>query len=516
MNTLIDEYDVDVIPMMLSELLQGVAVSKMFQTLYGQMVVTHDVQVNHVQYDSRRVERGDLFVAIRGLGFDGHKFVSQAVANGAKVVIIEDDAALPDSFFMHAGVVKVVVQNSRVALARISANHFRHPSRQLMMIGVTGTNGKTTTTHLIKSILEASGYQSGLIGTIEYKIGNKILSATHTTPESFELNELLAQMVAERCSATVMEVSSHALHQHRVDGIHFQAAVFTNLTQDHLDYHQTMENYFNAKKMLFDSLTLSAYAVINIDDDWGERLFQATSSSKVSYSTTGAADVCSHNVMLTMNGTSFTAIHQGEETQLTSRLIGRFNVSNILAAFAFGVSMGIEKSILQKAIGITEPVRGRFEQITSPSGWTAIIDYAHTPDALLKAIFAVKDIFASTAQGKLITVFGCGGNRDRSKRPIMGDIATKHSDTTIITSDNPRSEDPDTIIDEIMTGVKPHAKVMRTPDRREAIITALKLASKNDVVLIAGKGHEDYQVIGNNKFHFSDKEAVKDYLHAHA
>jgi len=476
------------------------------------MVVTHDIQVNRVCYDSRRVARGDLFIAIRGSGFDGHAFVSQAVANGASVVVIEDDSVLPDSYFMHAGVVKIVVANTRVALARISANYFRHPSRELLMVGVTGTNGKTTTTHLIRSLLNAKGMTTGLIGTIQYEIGKQILPATHTTPESLELNELLAKMVEQHCDAAVMEVSSHALHQHRVEGIEFRAGVFTNLTQDHLDYHGTMPEYFNAKSILFESLPAAAFAVINVDDPWGEKMMTIGRSQKISYGTAASAEVRATDLSLSMHSTSCVISHGSERTAVESSLIGRFNVSNILAAFSTGVALGIEKNVIREAIHSTPVVRGRFEQIQSPRGWTAVVDYAHTPDALLKAITAVRDIFDGGNRGKLITVFGCGGNRDRTKRPQMGRIASEYSDIVVLTSDNPRHENPELILDEVFAGVKPGARVIREADRRTAIVQALSAAGDKDVVLIAGKGHEDYQVIGDTKIHFSDREVVEEFL----
>lgn len=498
--------------MMLAKLLEGVTVSKMFNSLFGQMVVTQDIDVRRIQYDSRRVQPGDLFVAIRGTASDGHRFIAQAVANGARVVVMEDDAALPDFYFMHAGAVKVVVPNSRIALARISARYFDNPSEKLTMIGVTGTNGKTTTTHLVQSILETSGRKCGLIGTIAYTIGSDMIPATHTTPESLELNELLSRMVSEGCVSAVMEVSSHALDQHRVDGIRFGAAVFTNLTQDHLDYHGTMESYFSAKKILFSGLGRDASAIVNIDDEWGGQMLQATAARTLSYGTGRGADVRATDIAYSMQGTKFTVVHAGEETPVETSLIGRFNVSNILAAFGTGIALDIPKPLLQRAIRSTRPVPGRFEQIDSPLGWVAVIDYAHTPDALEKALKAIHAVFGTEGRRKIITVFGCGGNRDKTKRPRMAAIATELSDLTVVTSDNPRHEDPEKIIDDVMAGVKAGAAVIRQADRRSAIAEALKHASAGDVVLIAGKGHEDYQVIGDRKIHFSDREVVQEFL----
>jgi UDP-N-acetylmuramoyl-L-alanyl-D-glutamate--2,6-diaminopimelate ligase len=518
MEILVHTYEqaTDSTRMTLSKLLEGVSVMKMFQTMYGKMVVTHDVQINAVQYDSRKITQGNLFVAIRGTASDGHTFITHAVNNGAKVVVMDDDKALPDSYFMHAGVVKIVVGDTRKALATISANYFDHPATKLQLIGVTGTNGKTTTTHLIKSILEAHGSTTGLIGTIEYVIGNNVIPATHTTPESLELQQLLANMEQQGCSSTVMEVSSHALHQHRVDEIPFRAGVFTNLTQDHLDYHGSMEEYFKAKQMLFEGLESTAVAVVNIDDEYGARMLDATSARKMKYGIASGSDVRGEKISLSMSGTRMAVVHEGETTDIASPLIGRFNVSNVLAAFATGIALGIPKQTIRHAIQSTTAVRGRFEQIASPAGWTAIVDYAHTPDALLKALTAVHEIFDGQRRGKIITVFGCGGNRDRLKRPKMAEIATAHSDVTIVTSDNPRQEKPETIIDEVIAGAKSGAEIVRETDRKLAIINALERASANDVVLIAGKGHEDYQIIKDEKIHFSDREVVEEFLRSRA
>ncbi len=501
--------------MTLSKILEGVKVLKMFQTLYGKLLMTQEIHINHVQYDSRKIVPDDVFVAIRGTESDGHKFIEKAVSSGAKVVVVENDSTLPDSYFMHSGVVKIVVPNSRAALAQMSANYFEHPSNKLKIIGITGTNGKTTTTHLIKSILEISGVKTGLIGTIEYKIGNEVVPASHTTPESLELNELLARMVQSGCTSAVMEVSSHALHQYRVAGINFIAAVFTNLTQDHLDYHGTMDEYFKAKKILFKGLQSNAFAIVNLDDKWGKRIPNVTLANVKSYGFDVSADFFAKNISISMKGVKFTIVYNGEETDVESRLIGRFNVSNILAAFSTGIALGIPKEIVRNAISKAEIVRGRFEQITSPNGWTAVIDYAHTPDALEKALKAIHDVFDSSSRGRIITVFGCGGNRDRTKRPKMTNIATTLSDITIVSSDNPRHEDPEAIIDEIMTGVKTGAKVYREADRKQAIFMALDIAKIDDVILIAGKGHEDYQVVGDRKIYFSDRKTVEEFLQAH-
>ncbi len=497
--------------MTLSKLLEGVAVTKIFQTLYGKMVVTHETEVNHVHYDSRKVGRGDLFVAIRGNGVDGNTFVTGAISQGAKVVVTDNNEALEDYYFMHNGVVKIVVADARIALARISANYFGHPAKKMKMVGVTGTNGKTTTAFLIKMLLE-SEFKTGLLGTIEYHIGDERIPATHTTPESLEMHQLFANMAQKGCSSVVMEVSSHALHQHRVQGIEYQVAVFTNLTQDHLDYHKTMDEYFEAKKILFDSLQPTSTAVINVDDSWGKKLFSTVPSKKISYGTSSDADIKATDIFLSFGGTQFTVEFDNRSLTLSAPLVGRFNVSNILAAFSTGYALGLSPEVMIERFKTVIPVAGRFEQLQSPKGWTAIVDYAHTPDALEKALNTIHDVLGERKQGKIITVFGCGGNRDTTKRPIMGTIASKLSDVVIVTSDNPRFEKPESIIDDIMAGVVKDAEVIRQTDRKTAVVKALESAEAHDVILIAGKGHEDYQIINDTKSQFSDKDIVLEFI----
>jgi len=498
--------------MNLGRLLEGVDVSKLFELTYGHFLVTGDIEVHRIQYDSRKIERGDCFVALRGAGTDGHKFVEAAVEKGAKVVVLEQDATLPDSYFMHTHVVKVVVPDSRKALALLSANFFGLPSRDLTMVGVTGTNGKTTTTHLVKAILEAAGQRVGLIGTIEYKIGDEVLPASHTTPESLELNGMLAQMLKSGCQSVSMEVSSHALHQSRVFGIDYDVAVFTNLTQDHLDYHGTMEEYFKAKKILFDGLAEDAVAVTNCDDEWGIKIVSTTKARTISYGVSENADVRATDIRLSMDGTTFKVRSANKEYSLSSTLVGRFNVYNILSAYSTGIALGYEHEKIALGINSVKNVRGRFERIPSPKGWTAIVDYAHTPDALEKCLRTIHDVLPKEGRGQIITVFGAGGDRDKTKRPLMGKIAGSLSDIAIVTSDNPRTEDPQQIINEIVAGIPREAVVSREVDRRTAIHTALQQARAGDVVLIAGKGHEDYQVIGKEKRHFSDREVVQDFI----
>lgn len=499
---------------MLSKLLDGLPVIKMFQTIYGGMVVTNDIEVRGVGYDSRNVGKDYVFVAVRGASTDGHRYIDRAVNNGARVVVVEDDTALPDSFFLHTGVTKIVVQNSRKALARIAANFYEHPSGKLRLVGVTGTNGKTTTTHLIKSVLAASGERAGLVGTIGYVIGEETIPATHTTPESLELNELLSTMVTKGCSAAVMEVSSHSLVLHRVDGLEFGVAVFTNLTQDHLDFHQTMDKYFAAKQILFDNLNSSSVAVLNIDDKHGTRIAERSKAAVITYGTTSSADVRVMGTEMSISGTRIQIKHASTHVTVSSSLTGRFNISNILAAYATGIALGIPRQKIVEGIQNLRTVRGRFEQIISPNGWTAIVDYAHTPDALENCLQTIREVLPAEQRGKIITVFGCGGNRDRGKRPLMGTTATELSDVTVITSDNPRDEKPEDIISEITEGVVRGTTVHTEVDRRKAIVLALDMARSGDVVLVAGKGHEDYQIIGGVKHHFDDREEIERYITA--
>jgi UDP-N-acetylmuramoyl-L-alanyl-D-glutamate--2,6-diaminopimelate ligase len=498
--------------MRLSQLLEGVTVSKLFQTMYGQMVVTHEVEIGKVQYDSRKIQRGDCFIAIKGTASDGHSFIQSAINQGAKVVVLQDDKVLPDPLCMHAGVIKVVVPDSRRALAIMSANYFDHPSKKLKFVGITGTNGKTTTSHLVKSILEAGGEKAGLVGTIEYKIGEQIIPATHTTPESLELNELFASMVENHCTSVSMEVSSHALDQSRVYGLDFDVAVFTNLTQDHLDYHITMENYFEAKKTLFTYLKPSGCAVINHDDRWGVQLLASIKARKISYGINLSADIFAKEVKLSINGTTFVISNGQGECTVSTPLIGTFNVYNVLAAYTTGMALGLSQEQILTGIRNLKNVRGRFERIISPAGWTAVIDYAHTPDALGNCLRTIHDVLPQKNRGRIITVFGAGGDRDKTKRPIMGLIAGDYSDLVIVTSDNPRTEMPEIIIDDVMRGITRHASVLREVDRQTAIERAINCAQQGDVILIAGKGHEDYQVIGKEKKHFSDKEVVENLL----
>lgn len=498
--------------MKLSPLLAGIPVTKMFQTMFGRMVVTHDVEVRAIQYDSRLVQKGDCFVAIVGQGTDGHRFLQDAMHRGAAVIVVQDDGSIPDSLCMHHGVIKIVVADSRKALALLSANFYGRPADRLRMIGVTGTNGKTTTTHLIESVCEAAGIRTGLIGTIHHRIGGQSMPATHTTPESLELHKLLAEMVTDGCTAVSMEVSSHALHQSRVHGIRYAAAVFTNLTQDHLDYHRSMQEYFAAKQILFETLNPDACTVTNRDDDWGRKIFASARSRTISYGFDTESDVRALSASLSLEGITMTIDYRGQVSTVRSPLIGRFNVYNLLAAYATGVGLGLDERRIREGLERIVSVPGRFERIPSPAGWTAVIDYAHTPDALEKCLRAIHEVLPRTGRGSIIAVFGAGGDRDTAKRPLMGAVASELADLCIVTSDNPRNEDPNRIIEDIMGGMKDRNRVVVQPDRRKAIREALSRAKSGDVVLVAGKGHEDYQIIGPTRNHFSDREEVQSFI----
>lgn len=493
--------------MTLSEVLNGVTVSKMFQTMYGKMVTTHDVKVSGVQYDSRKVTRENLFVAVKGHNSDGHKFLSSAISNGAKVVVVEDDNAIPDPLCMHTGTVKIVVSDTRKALAQIASNYYERPASKMTIIGVTGTNGKTTTTYLIKQMLEqVSHTKVGLIGTVEYVIGDETYPATHTTPESLELHQLFSQMVHRGCTHCVMEISSHALNQFRVYGIPFSAAVFTNLTQDHLDYHGTMQEYFSSKKILFDSLSDHAIAVTNNDSEYGKQIVEGSKARVITFSINAPSDVRAESVSVDVNGFSATI----NARIITTTLVGRFNVYNFLSAYTVLTGLGYEPAAVN--FSTLSPAPGRFDQIRSSKEWTAIVDYAHTPDALENCLQTIHDVLPPHRTNSIITVFGAGGDRDRTKRPKMGAIAEKLSDVIIVTSDNPRTEDPLKIINDILEGITDKNKAVIEIDRGKAIRQGAVLAKPGDVLLIAGKGHEDYQVIGKEKIHFSDKEEVLKYI----
>ncbi len=463
-------------------------------------------EISAIEYDSRKVKEGALFVAIRGLKTDGHQFIEHAVKSGARAVVCEEFPKTLDSETVY-----IRVENSRIALALLAKRFYDAASEKLVMIGVTGTNGKTTTTMLIHSILTHAGVKAGLLGTIAYKIGDETIDAERTTPEAVELHAFFDKMIKANCKACVMEVSSHALELRRVHGIRYDIAVFTNLTRDHLDFHGTMENYFRAKKILFDSLDEKAVAITNQDDLYGERIVADTKATIIRYgieeSHQKRADVSATVHSFQLYGTSATLRANGDEHLQTIRHIGKFNLYNVLAAYSAGKAMKFTHEEIMRGISRCDGVPGRMEQIWSKDHRCAIVDYAHTPDALLNVIRAIQEV--KSPEAKLITLFGCGGDRDKGKRPLMGEIAERESDIVILTSDNPRTENPETILDEIEAGMTKTKRYYRIADRQAAIRKGISLLGHGDVLLVAGKGHETYQEIQGVKYPFDDRLVIQ-------
>jgi UDP-N-acetylmuramoyl-L-alanyl-D-glutamate--2,6-diaminopimelate ligase len=474
-----------------------------------------DFDPHNLCYDSRAVESGDVFFAIKGYKSDGNLFINSAFQKGALAVVTDSENVITDSRILR-------VKDVRKAMALMSGRFYDFPSSKMKIIGVTGTNGKTTVSSLIYHILASSGKKCGLIGTNGNLINNRFIKTSHTTPESVELQKLLKDMADENVEFVSMEVSSHSLSLSRVYGIDFDIAVFTNLSIDHLDFHGDMDNYFSAKKKLFDSLKRintkgnKTSVIYNSDDSYGDKIVTATEAERVSYGITGGSYKC-EDVDMNFRGSSFRMFvpRNGDRTseiKIKTNLTGRFNVYNVIASAAAVRSLGLKWEQIADAIKSFVPVEGRFNQLTLNNGAIAIVDYSHTPDSLLNALKTIRGILESIkSRGRIITVFGCGGNRDKTKRPLMGDVAVKHSDIAIITSDNPRDEDPTEIINEIKAGVKSDNYSI-IENREQAIKRALELSNKNDVVLIAGKGHETYQEIKGTKYHFSDKEVIEKYM----
>jgi UDP-N-acetylmuramoyl-L-alanyl-D-glutamate--2,6-diaminopimelate ligase len=468
-----------------------------------------DVPCTGVIYDSRQATRGSVFVALPGQKADGALFAPQAVAAGA-VAVVAAGTAPPD-----VQVPWIVANNPRLALAHLAAEFFGHPSRQMKVVGITGTNGKTTTSYLTHAIFEAAGIRCGLMGTVTYRIGDREVAATRTTPEAPDVQGFMRQMVDAGCGACVMEVSSHALAMHRVDGIRFAAGVFTNLTRDHLDFHHDMESYFAAKRRLFEILPPAAPAVLNVDDPRGVSLSEVT-SQPVTYAINHAADVTPGPLTFGFDGLAFDVRTPQGVAHVASKLVGRPNVYNILAAAGTTAAIGVPISAIEQGLQTLAGVPGRFEVVSSTGDdITVIVDYAHTDDALRNLLETARPL----APRGLITVFGAGGDRDRTKRPLMGMVAARMSDVVVITSDNPRSEEPARIIDEVKRGAEPEARqgkaeLLTIVDRRAAIAHAIELAEADDVVLIAGKGHEKYQEIGTRTFPFDDVAVAREALGA--
>lgn len=457
-----------------------------------------DIDIREVRYDSRAVQPGDLFVAVRGFATDGHAYIGMALKKGAVAVVCEQAGK---------GIPAVIVPDARAALADIAGNRFDHPSRKLTMVGVTGTNGKTTTTTLIKHILEAEGHKVGLIGTNQNMIGDEVIPTERTTPESYELQALFARMAEAGCTHCVMEVSSHSLVLDRVRGVRFAVGAFTNLTQDHLDFHKTMEAYREAKAKLF---TISDKGVVNLDDPVADKMLADATCPCLTFSADkDAADLSAKNIELGASGVSFVAATRHAIARVSLGIPGHFSVENALAALGVCVALGVPLEHAARALGTAHGVKGRAEVVPTDTDYTVLIDYAHAPDGVSNILRTVRGF----AKGRVIALFGCGGDRDRTKRPIMGHLAAKLSDYCIVTSDNPRTEQPEAIIEDIVAGMK-DAKVPVDVicDRRAAIYHALDIAQKDDVIVLMGKGHETYQEIDHVKHHMDEREIVADYF----
>ena len=464
--------------------------------------------VTGVAYDSRSVRPGHVFVALRGQKADGVIFAHDAIARGAAAIVSEQPAPAD----VH--VPWAVVRDARVALAVLAAEFHRHPSREMQVVGITGTNGKTTTAYLLAAIFDAAGLRSGVLGTVAYRIGRETREATRTTPEAPDVQALLREMADRGCGACAMEVSSHALSLHRVDDLTFAAGVFTNLTRDHLDFHGDMESYFQAKRRLFEMLPRTAPSVLNVDDPRGAALVEA-GGRPVTYAIGRPADIAPGPLSFSLAGLTFDVRTPRGTIHVVSRLVGRPNVYNILAAAGAAVALDVPFDAIERGLRNLEGVPGRFEVVSGAKDEiTVVVDYAHTDDALRNLLETARPL----ARGRVITVFGAGGDRDRTKRPLMGAVAGRMSDVIVITSDNPRSEDPNQIIDEILRGLTPDTKkdsgqrVLTIPDRRDAIVKAIELARAGDLVLVAGKGHEKYQVIGDGTLPFDDVAVAREAL----
>ena len=503
--------------------MSGQAVSgkrrKRFDSLVKAVAGAHlsglsSVEVTGIAYDSRKVEPGWVFVAVRGERFDGHSFVPQAMRNGAVALVVE--AGHETGISPPSGGSVAVVPDTRAAMAAIAGAFYDYPSSRLVLAGVTGTNGKSTTTLVMDAVFRAAGHSSGVIGTLEYRVGDRKMRAPHTTPEALDLQGLLAEMTDAGVTHAAMEVSSHALSLHRADGCQFAAAVFTNLTPEHLDFHRTLDDYFEAKRHLFcDPQYLPSGGervnAVNIDDSAGELIARDALGRTLTYGLSSRADCRAEQIGLRPEETSFLFVHPAGRAQVAMRLIGEFNVYNALGALAACLGLGIEPAIACSAIEQMAPVRGRFERVPSAAR-NVLIDYAHSPDGLRRALETARRV----TRGRVIVVFGCGGDRDRTKRPVMGEIASRLADACVVTSDNPRSERPEGIIGEILAGIPKETRDRCSVelDRAQAIRLAITQARPEDLVLVAGKGHEDYQIFKDRTVHFSDIEVVEETLRA--
>ena len=467
----------------------------------SQLIQNHgitDREITSITDDTRKVIKGSLFFCVKGTKFDGHTVATEMLEKGAVAVVCEHDLGLGDN--------QIITENSRKLYGEVCSAWFGHPEKKIKMIGVTGTNGKTTTTNIIKHILMKNGHKTGLVGTIQNEIGNEIIHTDNTTPFAYDFMALLDRMVKSGCEYVVMEVSSFGLVQNRIGSSHFDVALFTNLTQDHLDYHKDMEDYYQAKKLLFG---MCDKAICNIDDHYGERLYNEINCPEYSFSTEKNADFKAENISVKANGSEFDFSLDGKSYHVKTNMTGMFNISNVLGAVAICIQEGIPVEDIISAVGSYGGVKGRCEIIPTGRDFTVICDYAHTPDALENVLKSLKPY----ADNKLICLFGCGGNRDSAKRPEMAKSAEKYADKLIVTSDNPRDEKPEEIINEILSGLAGDVPYDVVTDRREAIYHALKTAEKGDIIVLAGKGHEDYQILENNRhIHFDEREVVSDGL----
>lgn len=462
-----------------------------------------DLTIEKIEFDSRKVSNNDVFVAIKGTLSDGHQFIDKAISLGASVIVCE---VLPTTLSENCTYVKV--QNSNQALAFLSANYYDNPSEKLKLIGITGTNGKTTIASLLYQMFKKAGYKVGLLSTVKIMVDELEYKATHTTPDSLTINKYLDEMVAVGCEFCFMEVSSHGIHQKRTESLHFEGGVFTNLSHDHLDYHETFAEYRDVKKSFFDGLPKSAFAITNVDDKNGEVMFQNTTARKKTYALKTYADFKAQILENQLTG----LVLKINNEEVWTKLIGSFNAYNILAIYGVALELGIESTEALRLLSELESVSGRFQFVVSATKITAIVDYAHTPDALENVLKTIENI--RTKNEQLFTIVGCGGDRDKTKRPIMANIAASFSDKAIFTSDNPRTENPQTILDEMEAGVaaQNYKKTVAILDRKQAIKTACQMANSGDIILIAGKGHETYQEINGVRQDFDDMQIVQEIL----
>ncbi|AWH83944.1 UDP-N-acetylmuramoyl-L-alanyl-D-glutamate--2,6-diaminopimelate ligase [Flavobacterium album] len=462
-----------------------------------------DITINKMEFDSRAITTGDAFIAIRGTQSDGHDYIEKAISLGAVAVVCE---TLPES--LSENVTYIQVKSASAALATMAANFYGNPSRSLKLVGITGTNGKTTIATLLYQLFKNAGYKTGLLSTVKIMVAETEYKATHTTPDSLTINRYLRQMVDEGVDYCFMEVSSHGIHQHRTTGLEFAGGIFTNLSHDHLDYHSSFAEYRDVKKRFFDELPKGAFALVNVDDKNGLVMLQNTMAKKLTYALKTYADYKAQILENQLSG----LLLKINEQEVWVKLIGKFNAYNLLAIYAAAVNLGLESVEVLRLMSELESVSGRFQFIISDSGITAIVDYAHTPDALGNVLKTIEDI--RTRNEQLITVVGCGGDRDTTKRPVMANIASTMSDRAIFTSDNPRSEDPVDIIEDMEKGVEPqnYKKTVAMVDRKQAIKLACQLAKPNDIILIAGKGHETYQEIKGVRYDFDDMQVVREIL----